>query len=155
MTEINRARQGYQQVKRQTAPSMDIELQIFRSVTHELIQTQPKDGKLLSPSFAKALTDNAQFWNVLFMDLLHPDNKLPMPLRQSLIGLAEFTQTHTHKVLQGEADARVLIDINQNMIAGLNASKQSKSNSASPVPTEPAISNHNMLNNETSRIGAI
>lgn len=148
MTEIERARQGYKQVKRQTAPTMDIELQIFRSVTHELLKTQPDNGQHLSPSFAKALTDNAQFWTILFMDLVHPDNKLPMSLRESLIGLAEFTQSHTHKVLQGEADASALIDINQNMIAGLTASKQSQSN-----PINPAIAENRISNNETSRIG--
>jgi len=67
----------------------------------------------------KAVIENLKLWKILFLDLVNPDNKLPLDVKKSLIELSDFTQSHSRKVLLGEATHDVLIDINNSIIAGL------------------------------------
>lgn len=71
---------------------------------------------------APALVDNAKLWKILLLDLVKPENTLPIELKSSLISLAEFTQKHTLQVLASKASHDVLIDINQSIITGLRQS---------------------------------
>ena len=66
---------------------------------------------------AEALNDNSKLWNLLFLDMTHEGNTLPMELRNGLIYLAEFTRIHSKKVLEGDATPDVLIEINKSIIA--------------------------------------
>jgi len=115
------ARHGYKTVQREMNSDKAIELKVFISVTSALSRV---DNEAIggATQLAEALIDNAKLWNILFIDLVNPDNLLPMDLKSNLISLAEFTQAHTLKVLSGAADHQVLIDMNQSMIAGLRQS---------------------------------
>ncbi len=47
-------------------------------------------------------------------------NSLPAPLRAQIFYLAEFTEQHSTKVLNGKADSDVLVEINTAILRGLN-----------------------------------
>lgn len=115
------ARHGYKTVQREMNSDKAIELKVLISVTSALSRAD-KEAIGGATKLAEALIDNAKLWNILFLDLVNPDNPLPMDMKNNLISLAEFTQAHTLKVLGGNADHQVLIDINQSLIAGLRQS---------------------------------
>ncbi|WP_375262891.1 flagellar biosynthesis regulator FlaF [Palleronia sp.] len=62
---------------------------------------------------------NRRLWTLLATDLVSDQNELPRDLRASLLSLAEFTNQYTSKILRGEAEISVLIDINTTVMAGL------------------------------------
>jgi len=76
-----------------------IEYQVFSQVTGELNRAL-QEGK----SFA---------------DLAVRDNALPDALRGQLLSLAAFTKNHTTRVLEREAEAGVLVEINTAVMRGL------------------------------------
>lgn len=94
------------------------EYEIFARVTHRLKQA----GSNATSNFAalaRALYENRRLWTTLAADVVSPDNELPEQLRARLFYLNEFTQTHSRKVLSGEATVDVLIDINTSIMRGL------------------------------------
>ena len=133
------AQQGYKTVQREMNSDKAIELKVFISITSSLSQVDPKEiGG--TAALAQALVDNAKLWKILFIDLVSPKNPIAMDLKQNLISLAEFTQLHTLKVLAGQADHQILIDINKSVISGLRESSRlslaSKSAEAAPIMQE-------------------
>ena len=134
MGHMQNALRGYGETKRQTASDKQIELQVFTSVTSRLRAHFEKDSKQLTAELADALLMNTKLWNILFCDLVNPDNTLPQDLKTSLISLSEFTSAHTQRVLQGEADFSVLIDINDSVILGLRSAMKT-SQPATPAET--------------------
>jgi flagellar protein FlaF len=119
------AQQGYKTVQREMNSDKAIELKVFISITSSLSQVDPAEiGG--AAALAQALVDNAKLWKILFIDLVNPENPMPMDLKQNLISLAEFTQLHTLKVLSGSADKQILIDINKSVISGLRESSRLK-----------------------------
>jgi len=119
MDQKQNALRGYGQVKRQTASDKHIELQLFSSVTGRLRAQAQKNLNRLDGEMAEAILANAKLWNVLFCDLVGPENKLAADLKNNLISLAEFTQSHTQRVLRGQAGIDILIEINSAVIEGL------------------------------------
>lgn len=95
-----------------------IEYDAFARVTHQIKSAISGPA----PSFAtltRALNDNRNLWLTLASDVAEPSNGLPQALRAQLFYLAEFTNQHTSKVLAGEAEAGVLIEINTAVMRGL------------------------------------
>lgn len=121
MTNSFHAQQGYKTAQRELTSFKGIELKVFSKVTSALksVDVEELNGMV---KLAPALVDNAKLWSILLVDMLNPENELPQNLKNSLISLAEFTQKHTLKVLAGEADHSVLVDINESIIAGLRQS---------------------------------
>lgn len=121
MTNSFHAQQGYKTAQRELTSFKGIELKVFSKVTSALksVDVEELNGMV---KLAPALVDNAKLWSILLVDMLNPENELPQSLKNSLISLAEFTQKHTLKVLAGEADHSVLVDINESIIAGLRQS---------------------------------
>lgn len=121
MNETYLAKQGYKAAQKETASEKSVELRVFMSVTAQLREVDA-DNKLEFPKLTEAVVENLKLWKILFLDLVNPQNPLPMELKKSLIELADFTQVHSRKVLLGEAKPDVLIDINNSIIAGLRQS---------------------------------
>lgn len=121
MTNSLYAQNVYKTAQRELTSSKGIELKVFTAVTSSLknvdLNATDKASKL-----AEAVVENAKLWRIMFMDLVNPENTLPQQLKEQLISLAEFTQAHTFKVLAGDADHQVLIDINESIISGLRQS---------------------------------
>jgi len=118
MTNSFQAQNGYKTTQRELTSDKDIEYKVLASVTAALSRID-MDEIGAQTKLAEALIDNVKLWNIFFLDLVNPNNTLPLPLKTNLISLAEFTQAHTLKVFKGEADHKVLIDINQSIASGL------------------------------------
>lgn len=114
------ALRGYGQVQRETASDKHIELQLFTKITARL-RAESFEDRHLTPILAEVLLDNVKLWNILFCDLVSPNNQLPLDLKSSLISLSKFTSAHTQRVLRGEAGPAVLIEINESIILGMKA----------------------------------
>jgi len=110
-----------------------VELRVFMSITAQLRAVDASD-KLQFPALSDAIVENLKLWRILFIDLVNPENTLPLDLKTSLIQLAEFTQNHSRRVLLGEATPEVLVDINDSVIAGLRQS-MTASLKAGPTPS--------------------
>ena len=93
----------------------DAEYAIFASVTRALRAADEDDY----PTLSRAVTDNQRLWGALAEDLMSEGNALPVPLRASLISLAEFVRKHTMAVLDGRAGVAPLVDINTMIAKGL------------------------------------
>ncbi len=118
MYETALAERSYANPTRSTATSRGIEYQAFARITRDLAAADAADSLTFEP-MAKALVENLNLWTILGIDVAHPKNGLPADLRSKLFYLFEFTRHHTAKVMQGEATARALIDINTAIMRGL------------------------------------
>jgi flagellar protein FlaF len=54
------------------------------------------------------------------VDVADKDNSLPSSLRAQIFYLAEFTELHSSKVINEDANVDVLIEINTAVLRGLN-----------------------------------
>jgi flagellar biosynthesis activator protein FlaF len=91
------------------------EYDLFAQVTRRLRDTACQTGV----ARARAIHDNVELWTALAADVAGDGNALPRDLRARLFWLAEFTLAHSRKVLKGEAEVAVLVDINTAIMRGL------------------------------------
>lgn len=97
----------------------DLEYDVFARITGRLRSALAEAGGRITAALAGALHENRELWTVLALDLAHPDNALPGELRARLIGLAGFTLRTTERVLFGNGEAGVLVEINMAVLRGL------------------------------------
>jgi flagellar biosynthesis activator protein FlaF len=118
----NMARSAYGRPDAPARSPRTVEYDLFARVTRQLTaarQATNPSGRADFPALAQALHDNGRMWRVLAADLAEPGNALPPALRGRLFYLYQFTEAHSRKVLDGTADAGVLIDINTAVMRGL------------------------------------
>lgn len=96
----------------------DVEVQVFQTAISALRPFTGLDFKLSSES-AVALSENLKLWDVLTVDLVHPDNQLDDTLVAQLIELGRFVRFHTHGLYAGTGTVDVLVDINIAVLQGL------------------------------------
>ena len=99
------------------------EYRVFARVTRELAAARD-DAARDFPRLAAALHDNQRLWTALAADVALETNGLPEGLRAKLFYLAEFTRAHSRKVLDGEADAGALVDVNTAIMRGLRSAAE-------------------------------
>lgn len=115
------AKNAYHESTRTTASPRAVERQLLSRLTTAIVVAQ-KNRKDDQASFIRALGKNLEFWTVVATDVASDSNQLPVELRSQLFYLFEFTQHYTRKLMSdddGKFDAEPLIDINQNIIRGL------------------------------------
>jgi len=108
---------AYQAATRAMGTPRDIEYGVFRRVTGDISHAMREERPF--SDLAAALHENMRLWTAITADLAGEGNALPQRLRAQLIGLAQFTRTHTNAVLRREADAAVLVEINTAVMRGL------------------------------------
>ena len=125
MTVTALARNAYHQSARSTASPRAVERQLLAKLTSALIVTE-KQREDDHPAFVNALSKNLEFWTVVAADVASEGNQLPAALRSQLFYLFEFTRHHTNKIISGGDDLSVspLVDINQNIIRGLQGGEE-------------------------------
>lgn len=96
------------------------EYDLFARITRRLRDAASGAARATAP-LVQALHDNLRLWTVLAADVADDGNGLPRDLRARLFYLAEFTRVHTRRVLEGDAGAEVLVDINTAVMRGLAA----------------------------------
>jgi len=118
MSPHTQARSAYASASSSIRTGRDSEYAVFARVTSALRALDEQD-RAAYPQLARAVTDNQRLWGVLAADLMHDDNQLPVPLRATLVSLAEFVRRHSLAVLGGRAAVAPLIDINTAIMKGL------------------------------------
>jgi flagellar protein FlaF len=118
MNALAMASDGYGRGQMAARTPRGIEYEVIARITHRL-KAAAEAPQTDFPRLAAALTENVKLWLALGLDVADPENALPKSLRAQLYYLFEFTDQHTRKVLAGEADPQVLIDINLSVMRGL------------------------------------
>ncbi len=118
MNAMQMAKTAYTSTEATIKTPRSIEYDAFARVTHRLKTTYSLRTSQFS-HFAEALHTNRKLWTALAADVAEPNNGLPKPLRAQIFYLAEFTKTHSRKVLKGEEGIEPLLDINTAIMRGL------------------------------------
>jgi flagellar protein FlaF len=87
-------------------------------VTLALMEAAKADPSDISARI-DALDWNRRVWTVLSADCAHPDNKLPAPLRASIISISKWVSRHTSAVIRRKEDIEPLISVNRTIMQGL------------------------------------
>lgn len=119
MNVIEQAQQAYAPKHFPLRTPRSVEAELISQVTANLKKTSAEPKKNF-PALVAALHDNRRLWTVMAADVADNLNSLPSSLRAQIFYLAEFTELHSTKVLNGEADCGVLIEINTAVLRGLN-----------------------------------
>lgn len=119
------AQNAYSSAASPVRTNRNTELQLFSKTTASLKTAAAKLPDSY-PEFVSALHDNRKVWTHLAAEIADSDNELPKDLRARLFYLAEFTDHQTRLILNGEADASILIEINTSVIRGLGRNEVSQ-----------------------------
>ncbi len=127
MTVSALARNAYHESTRTTASPRAVERQLLSRLTTALVVAE-KNRETDHPAYVRALSKNLEFWTVVAADIASEGNQLPVELRGQLFYLFEFTRAHTQKIISGatDLDAEALIEINQNIIRGLQGPEETR-----------------------------
>ncbi len=110
--------QAYQQAATRAESPRDTEYRLFAQVTRALIEAAKLDPNEIGAR-ADALDWNRRVWTTFASDCAHPDNKLPPPLRASIISLSIWVTRHSSLVIRRQEDFEPLIEINRMIMQGL------------------------------------
>jgi flagellar protein FlaF len=116
---IEQAHYAYARQHNAVRTARATEAQLLSQVTARMRMAVSGESRNF-PALVAALHDNRRIWTTLAASVADRDNQLPDPLRAQLFFLAEFVETHSNRVLQGEATVDVLLDINIAIMRGLN-----------------------------------
>lgn len=94
------------------------EFEALARISHRL-RSALKRGRSDYPGLVAALHENRRIWTLFATSVAQEDNGLPSDLRARIFYLAEFTDLTTKKVMRGEEDGAVLIEINAAVLRGL------------------------------------
>jgi flagellar protein FlaF len=110
--------QAYQQAAKRAESPRETEYRLFAQVTLALIEAAKTDPGDL-PARLDPLDWNRRVWTVLADACSSSENKLPPPLRASIISLAIWVGRHTSAVIRKEEEIQPLIDVNRMIMQGL------------------------------------
>jgi flagellar protein FlaF len=81
----------------------------------------------------RAIGRNHALWSLLVKDLAQADNRMPAGIKDGLIGLGLWSMQYSTQALLHNLPIRPLIDVNENVLAGLLAQVAN----TAPGPTGP------------------
>lgn len=113
-------RQGYaayQQAQVKIESGQQIEYRLLGQVTGALLKAEEGQGSLQDR--INAILWNDRVWNAFNCDLREPGNRLPQGLKNSLISLAQWVARESQLAIDGKADLRALINVNRQVMEGL------------------------------------
>jgi flagellar protein FlaF len=118
MTALAQAQSAYARPDAPGRTPRALEYELFARVTRQLsaAATGRPAGR---GALVRALHDNLALWRTLAADVAEGGNALPPELRARLFYLYEFSDQHSRKVLDGQAEAGVLVEINTAVMRGL------------------------------------
>ena len=106
----------YRQAQRSVESPRQAEYRIFGQMNMRLKKARDSGRPT---DIIQAVAWNRRFWLALQTDLAVDNNRLPDKLRAQLISISIFIDKHSGKVIRGEEDVDVLIELNSNVMAGL------------------------------------
>jgi len=108
---------AYQNTQRITENPREAEYRLFGQVTGALISAQRE--KRTGGPLAEVVEWNRKIWRTLAADCLNDGNKLPDGLRANIVSLSLFVTRYSKEVVRNGATIEPLIDINRNIMKGL------------------------------------
>lgn len=133
---------AYQSAQDKTIDPRRVEIMLFQKCNARLTAAaHARHGGTADPLAAvkameQALFENDRLWVALLCDLASDENRLSEELRARLISLGLWARRHMDAVRCGQASIEPLVELNNQMIAGLSASLES-TRSTAPLPAEP------------------
>ena len=116
MTALNLAKRAYAPTNEAVRTPRSIEFEVIARISHRLKRAIQGNSK---NELINVLYENRRLWNTLAADVASPGNHLPDELKARIFFLAEYTTSHSRKVLQEDASAVPLLEINAAIIGGL------------------------------------
>lgn len=110
---------GYQQSSASVRTPRNTEFEAFTVITRELasaLDIHPNNPSRL----ANSIHQNRRLWGLLAASVAEEQNELPNDLRARIFSLAEFVRVQSSRVLANRADGKILIEINQSIMQGLD-----------------------------------
>ena len=111
--------QAYQTAATWAESPRQMEYRLFAQVTLALMEASKSD-----PHDVLARVDvldwNRRVWMALREDCSSPENRLPAPLRASIISLAIWVARHTSAVIRRQEEIEPLIEVNRLIMQGLS-----------------------------------
>ncbi len=95
------------------------EFDALARISHRLRRAL-QQGRSNYPELVSALHENRRIWGLFASSVAQSDNELPQDLRARIFYLSEFTDVTTKKVMRGDEDGSVLIEINAAVLRGLS-----------------------------------
>jgi len=121
--------QAYQQTATRVESPRELEYRLFAQVTLALMEASRADPNDMAVRI-DALDWNRRVWTVLADDCANPGNKLPAPLRASIISLALWVGRHTSAVIRRQEQFEPLIEVNRLIMQGLQPAPNAAPNAA-------------------------
>lgn len=118
MNMINLARTAYGQPMAPSRSPRSLEYELLARSSQKLRLGWELRLQNFAP-LAQAVRENNRLWATLAADVADEGNGLPAGLRAGLFYLYQFVESHSRKVLAGEAGIDVMIDINTAVMRGL------------------------------------
>jgi flagellar protein FlaF len=111
--------QAYQRAAERAESPRATEYRLFAEVTRALIEADKADRSDLKTRMA-ALDWNRRMWAALAADCASPANRLPPPLRASIVSLSLFVSRQTSVIVRDKLGLELLIDVNRTIMQGLS-----------------------------------
>ncbi len=121
MNSVALARSAYKTSTSIAQSDRSAEYRAFAQITSQLSGASDAGDGAQFAKLGEAILMNRRLWSLLAQDAASDKNGLPQAVRAQILSLANFTWSHSRKVLQKEASADVLIEINTAMMRGLRS----------------------------------
>jgi flagellar protein FlaF len=108
---------AYRRTQSISATPRATEYRLMSQVTGDMIQAR-EDG-LTGAALMRPLHRNREVWGTLAVLCGSPGNKLPTPLRASIVSLALWVERYTSDVVRQRDSIDALIDVNCAIMEGL------------------------------------
>lgn len=109
---------AYQRTLKTTENPRNTEYRLFAEITRDLMAAQARG--VVDPGMVEALDRNRKLWIALATDCADDNNLLPKETRAAIISLSIWVQKYSRQVTREGEDISALIDINRNIMKGLN-----------------------------------
>ncbi|WP_394764364.1 flagellar biosynthesis regulator FlaF [Phenylobacterium sp.] len=110
--------QAYQTAATWAESPRQMEYRLFAQVTLALIEAAKSDPHDIAAR-VDVLDWNRRIWTALREDCSSSENRLPAPLRASIISLAIWVGRHTSAVIRRQEQIEPLIEVNRMIMQGL------------------------------------
>lgn len=115
---MQQAQRAYSAARGTTRTPRRLEYEALAGITARM-RAASDQGPAGFPALANALHDNRRLWTMFAIQTADNGNGLPDAVRGGLMSLANFTLTHSSKVLNRSASVDPLVEINTSIMRGL------------------------------------
>ena len=109
---------AYQRTLKTTENPRNTEYRLFAEITRDLLAAEQRG--VIDAVLIEALDRNRKLWITLATDCADENNLLPKETRAAIISLSIWVQKYSRAVTRNGEDVAALIDVNRNIMKGLN-----------------------------------